>query len=68
VSAPALPRLLTQAEVCALLGISRFAVYEWVRDGKMPAPVVLGTRTQRWPEEEIARFRAELLAARKPRS
>lgn len=55
-SAATLPRLLTQREVCALLGVSRISLWAWRKAGKFPQPVVLGARTVRWPEPVVAKF------------
>ena len=59
----ALPRLLCMKEVCSVYGVTRYAIYDWVRAGKFPKPVMLG-RSPRWPEEEIAEHRAKLLERR----
>ena len=52
----ALPRLLTQREVCELLGVSRISLWAWRRQGRFPQPVVLGARMVRWPEPVVAKF------------
>ena len=35
-------RLISYAEVTKICGISRTTIYEWVQEGKFPAPVKLG--------------------------
>jgi excisionase family DNA binding protein len=52
----ALPRLLTQGEVCELTGVSRITLWQWRRAGRFPQPLVLGYRTLRWPEPAIAKW------------
>ena len=63
-SATPLARLLSQREVLALLGVSRVSIYKWRREGRFPAPVVLGARTLRWREDVIAAFVAARQATR----
>ena len=49
-------RLLKQSEVCAVVGLSRMAVYKLRMDkaGDFPAPVTLGKGALRWRASEIA--------------
>lgn len=49
-------RLLTTAEVCAMLGISRVSLYRWVRGGIFPAPVSVSERNIRWRNSEVLRW------------
>jgi prophage regulatory protein len=51
-----LPRLLSEKELCALIGVSRVTLWQWRRDGKFPQPVRVGPNTNRWPEPVIAKF------------
>ena len=40
----------------SLAGIKKSAIYDRVRDGRMPAPVRLSTRCTRWRLSEITRW------------
>lgn len=51
-------RLLSQAEVCAKLGIDPSTLWSWYKSGHFPAPIVLGPgdgirTTIRWREDEV---------------
>ena len=51
------PELLTQQEVCRLIGISRSTLHRWVReDPDFPQPQRYGTSTVRWRSDEIATY------------
>ena len=45
--------LMNVKAVCARLAISRTAVYEGVRDGRLPAPIYPAPRAPRWRSDEI---------------
>ncbi len=55
-SVATLPQFLTMSQVCERLGVSRFALWEWRRKKLFPPPIVLGTRTLRWPEAVVTKF------------
>lgn len=46
-------RLLTVAEVAAMLTISKREVWRRADSGELPRPIRLGARTRRWPQDEI---------------
>ncbi|TVQ53327.1 MAG: DNA-binding protein [Phycisphaerales bacterium] len=46
--------LLSDRQVCRLLGIGRRTVWTWSRTGDLPAPVQLG-RLQRWRLSDLER-------------
>lgn len=49
------PLLLRITEVCALLGISRSAVYREIEAGRLRA-IVINKRSKRVPRDEVARY------------
>lgn len=51
--AAGLGRIVRQAELLGILGISRMTLYGWRRRGLFPAPVRLGPRLLAWRIEEI---------------
>ena len=55
--------LLTDTEGCQLTGISKSAWWKWVREGRLPKPVKLGTLS-RWPRSEIVAVIEKAKAAR----
>lgn len=52
---PSVLRLLTQAEVCALLKVHRDTLWRWNRSGRLPA-VSLGVRSVRYHEADVSRL------------
>ncbi|MFC5490619.1 helix-turn-helix transcriptional regulator [Dokdonella soli] len=52
-------------QVRARIGISQATLYRWVAAGQFPAPVRLHTRTTAWAADEIDRWMAQRMAARK---
>jgi prophage regulatory protein len=40
----------------ALVPISASTLWQWVKDGRFPAPVRLGPRTTAWKVEHVRRF------------
>jgi prophage regulatory protein len=61
-----LPQIIGDAKakppIPALIPIGRSTWWQWVRDGKAPAPVKLGPRTTAWRAEQILAF-VEALSA-----
>jgi excisionase family DNA binding protein len=48
-----LTNLLTIADICDYLQITRTTALKWVADGKLPPPIRLGVKTHRWRFQEI---------------
>lgn len=48
-------KLLRLPEMMGILGLKRSAIYARVSDGRMPAPVHIGTAAL-WPADEIAEW------------
>ena len=49
-------RLLTVAEVCARIGLSRPALYRRLAKGAFPPPVYVGERSPRWRSDVLAEW------------
>lgn len=56
--------LLRLPVVIERTGLSRSALYVMLEQGKFPKPVKLGERINAWPDNEIADWIAERIAAR----
>ena len=54
------PGYISRAELCRRLGISRATSYRLERDGFLPRPVRIGSRTTRWPVSELEVFERRL--------
>ena len=46
-------KLLRRPEVEARTGLGRSTIYDWMRQGKFPRPVKLGTRLVAWRQSDI---------------
>ena len=46
-------RLIGRAEVEELLGVSRPTVFRMVRDGRLPRPIKIGPKSNRWRGKDI---------------
>ena len=46
-------RLLRRQEVEELVGLSRASIYRWMRNGKFPLPVRIGSMAVRWKEGDV---------------
>ena len=53
-------RLITVADVCERLNISRAKLYRMMRNGEFPPPLKVGSQSVRWPQSELDEFLAEL--------
>jgi predicted DNA-binding transcriptional regulator AlpA len=56
-------RRLTKKEVLAIVGISHVTLWDWIRQGRFPAPVVIGPEggarsTIGWIDTEVYNFMA----------
>ena len=56
--------LLRLREVCRRTCKSRSEIYRRIAAGEFPQPVKCGQRASAWPEHEINRYIADLIAAR----
>ena len=52
-------RMLRRAEVETLTGLSRSTIYELMREGEFPLPLVVGKRAVRWSSDELTTWLAE---------
>lgn len=46
-------KLLTVHDVAEIFGVTKHAIYSWIRDGKFPGGMRFSARTQRWPQAQI---------------
>ena len=53
-------RLLQTKQVLDLMGFTRVTLWRRVRDGQFPRPVKVGTNSNRWYEDEVAKAQADL--------
>ena len=49
-------QLLTIADVCGMLKLSRRSIYRLQKDGSLPAAIRIGPRAARWREKDITDF------------
>ena len=60
-TATAVDALLTKAQVCCMLGVSRATLDRWVRENPgFPQPVRLSNQTIRWRASEVMSYMATL--------
>jgi len=61
-------QMVRPAQAAALLGVHRATLYRWVRDGALPPPVKLGSRTKNrcsaWRLGDLRAFIAKRADAR----
>lgn len=57
--APPAVRLMSKAEVCALVGISYPSLWAWMRNGKFPRSVIVGGLSK-WRSTDIDTWLAAL--------
>lgn len=62
---PRLPELVSTAEACEILGISKMQLGRWRKDGYMIEPQLLRAGPV-WVKEDIERFRDEVGRQRAP--
>lgn len=58
-AAQPLDRLINIKEVQRLIGMGPSSIYNWIREGKLPAPVKLSQRCTRWKLSSIQQFISE---------
>lgn len=49
-------KLLRAKQVLGLIPVCQSTLWQWVKDGKFPQPVRLGTRCTVWREDEVREF------------
>lgn len=49
-------RMLRAKQVLELVPISKSTLYQWIKDGKFPAPIKLSERCSVWRSEDIQLF------------
>jgi len=52
-------KLLPSGEVSKRLGVSKSAIYKWVKDNRFPKPIILGESSSRWFENEVEQWLME---------
>ncbi|CAN7470506.1 helix-turn-helix transcriptional regulator [Paraburkholderia hospita] len=57
-------KILRLTGVLEAVGVKKSSIYNWVRDGKFPAPVRLGPRSVGWRQEDVEKWLASLESAR----
>ena len=57
-------RLLRVKDLMVMLGLSRTAIYDGMKAGRIPKPIYPMPGAPRWPAEEIHAFLARLRAER----
>lgn len=55
-------KLLRLPDVMRQTGLRRAAIYARIREGIFPPPVKIGKRAVAWPESEVQKWIAELIA------
>ena len=50
------PELLTEQEVCQMLGISKSTLRRMIRRGEFPEPRKLSPGTRRWPKQDVYHY------------
>lgn len=63
---PASDRYLRRAQVEAEAGLSRATIYRWMKTGRFPRPVEIAPGCVRWPESQIAAWKAAHHATEPP--
>ena len=46
-------RMLKVKDVASLVGCKEGAVYRWIKEGRIPAPIKLHGKTMMWTQEQI---------------
>lgn len=54
--------LFTDVEAARSLGMARSTIWGRVRDGTMPPPIRRGTKWSRWPQSDVQRVEAAIVA------
>lgn len=54
---------MSDKELAARFGVTRCAIWKWVREDHFPAPVKLATRCTRWRLDQVEAWEAARAAA-----
>ncbi|WP_175908020.1 AlpA family phage regulatory protein [Burkholderia sp. BCC1640] len=46
-------RVLRIIDVIEAVGVKKSTIYQWVKDGKFPVPLRLGTRSVGWRQSDV---------------
>lgn len=57
-------RLLRLPDVCAQVGLRPTSIYSRVKNGTLPPPIALASRSRAWPEHEIEAIVGSIIAGR----
>ena len=57
-------KFLREPAVVELRGLSRSTLWVQIKDGTFPAPVHISARAVAWPQSEVARIQAAIIAGR----
>lgn len=49
-------RMLRAKQVLEIVPISKSTLYQWIKDGKFPAPIKLSERCSVWMSESVQKF------------
>ncbi|CAN2526272.1 helix-turn-helix transcriptional regulator [Burkholderia pseudomallei] len=57
-------RVLRIIDVIEAVGVKKSTIYQWVKDGKFPSPLRLGTRSVGWRQSDVESWLAACERAR----
>lgn len=46
-------KILRLTGVLEAVGVKKSSIYQWIREGRFPAPVRLGPRSVGWPADQV---------------
>jgi len=58
-------KLISQPELCDALGVSRYTLERWTRQGRFPKPIKLTEKTVTWKVSDIEAWLAQRSRSRK---
>ena len=59
-------KFLREPAVVELRGLSRSMLWAQIKDGTFPAPVHISARAVAWPQSEVAKVQAAIIAGKSP--
>ncbi len=57
-------KVLRIIDVIEAVGVKKSTIYQWVKDGKFPSPLRLGTRSVGWRQSDVESWLAACERAR----